>query len=303
MARKVTPSQLRSMIRQAEQKQKQAIDKYNREVRRYNQDVRRRQQKAKQAADKFNREVRAHNTRVRTNRQRIQNEINRLNRTRTTTRYTVYRSTVVSMHETYSRLETTASQRSLGPYHQEFMDLSERENANSLEAMNLVVGGDQDDDDDEVVEEDIQTSQMKGELREISPDLDARWGGALFALNPRNPDAARHFCTSAREIIVQILEVRAPDSEVLRVLPDCAKTEHGKPTRRSKVNFLLRGRSITEPVAGDFVEQDIDSVIELFEVFNKATHGSAGKYGIRQLFAIKRRVEDGIRFLSRLSRG
>ena len=47
---RVTPSQFRSILRQAQAKQKQAINKYNRDVRAYNQ-------KLKSAANKHNQEV------------------------------------------------------------------------------------------------------------------------------------------------------------------------------------------------------------------------------------------------------
>ena len=54
------------MLRQAEQKQRQAVNDYNRKVRAHNQ-------KVHQAVDNYNREVRAYNARVRANRQRLNN--------------------------------------------------------------------------------------------------------------------------------------------------------------------------------------------------------------------------------------
>ena len=44
------------------------------------------------------------------------------------------------------------------------------------------------------------------------------------------------------------------------------------------------------------VESDMNNVIELFEVFNEGTHGSAGAFDLPQLQAIRKRVEDGITF-------
>lgn len=49
MARRVTPLQYRSMVRQAEAKQRQAINKFNQDVHRHNQ-------KVKSAVDRYNRE-------------------------------------------------------------------------------------------------------------------------------------------------------------------------------------------------------------------------------------------------------
>ena len=50
----------------------------------------------------------------------------------------------------------------------------------------------------------------------------------------------------------------------------------------------------------DFVENDMKNVVELFEVFNEGTHGTAGTFDLGQLRAVRKRVEDGIMFLSRI---
>ena len=68
---------------------------------------------------------------------------------------------------------------------------------------------------------------MTSELASFSMDLVSRWTGALFALNPTNPDAARHFCTSAREVLTSILDIAAPDSAVLEASPNCELTPQG----------------------------------------------------------------------------
>ena len=52
MARRVTPAQLRSMVWQVQTKQKQAIEKYNREVRAHDQNV-------KTAINKYSQEATA----------------------------------------------------------------------------------------------------------------------------------------------------------------------------------------------------------------------------------------------------
>ncbi|MFZ4440298.1 MAG: hypothetical protein ACOYOS_17880 [Syntrophales bacterium] len=137
-------------------------------------------------------------------------------------------------------------------------------------------------------------------MRRISNDLDDRWRGAVFALNPRNPDAARHFCTSAREIMTQILETKAPDTVVIEAMPDCARTEQGKPTRRAKVKFFLHRKGMVAEALEEFVEQDMQNIVELFGIFNDGTHGSAGTFDMRTLSVIRKRVEEGIFFLSRL---
>jgi len=290
MAKRYSTSQIRNKIRRAQQKQRQAINKYNQAVRRYNRE-------RKNAVNKYNRDVRAHNARVRANRQRIKNELARLSRQSTTTataRYVVYRTSVETLHKSYARLEHYADSQQLDSRYNRVLDLSERETANSLEVTNRILG---DENAGDTPAEDLENAELLDGLRMISPDLDDRWNGAVFALNPRNPDAARHFCTSAREIITEILEIEAPDTDVFARLPTCSKTDRGNPTRRSKIRYLLHRQGMTEGTLEEFVENDMENVVQLFRIFNVGTHGSAGAFDFPQLNAIKQRVEDSIMFL------
>ncbi len=296
MAQRYSASQIRSKIRQAQQKQRQTINKYNQSVQRYNQGV-------KNAVNKYNQAVRAHNSRVRANRQRIKNELARLSRqstTTVTTRYVVYRTSVETLHTSYTRLENYADSQQLDPIYNRIIDLSERETANSLEVTNRILG---DENAGDTPAEELENSELLDGLHEISADLDDRWKGAVFALNPRNPDAARHFCTSSREIITQILEIKAPDADVFALIPNCDKTERGNPTRRSKIRYFLHRQGMAEETLEEFIENDMENIVQLFRIFNDATHGSAGTFDLAQLNAIKKRVEDGIMFLTEIVRG
>lgn len=284
------PSQFRSKLRQLQQKQKQEIDRYNRAAREANR-------KIKRSIDQYNQEVRAHNSRVLAAKQRIRAALNRFSSQATTNRYLVFRTSVHTFHESYVRLANRMTTKRFGEDHDIILNLSKNEAANSLEVFNLLENQELDTD---ISVDDLQTVQMADELRKISPDLDDRWKGAVYSLNPKNPDAARHFCTSSREIFTQILEIKAPDNEVLNAFPDCDRTERGNPTRREKIRFLLHKKGIGEDTLEDFVEQDMDNTVQLFVVLNEGTHGFAGKFNMRQLSSIKQRVEDGILFLSKL---
>lgn len=293
MARRYSASQIRNKIRQAQQKQRQAINKYNQAARRYNQGV-------KNAVNKYNQAACAHNARVRANRQRIKNELARLTRqstTTTTTRHVVYRTSVETLHESYTRLENYADSQPLDPRYNRVLDLSERETANSLEVTNRILG---DKNAGDTLADELENGELLDGLRKICPDLDDRWKGAVYALNPQNPDAARHFCTSAREIITQILQIKAPDADVFALLPTCDKTERGNPTRRSKIWYFLHRQGMAKDALEEFVENDMENIVQLFRIFNDATHGSAGTFDLVQLNAIKKRVEDGIMFLTEI---
>lgn len=294
MVRRMTPSQFKSYIQQVESRQRQAVDRYNQKVRDHNRKVR-------TAIDKYNREVRSHNVRVRADRQRLVNALLTLNRrttiTTTVTRYVSFRTSVDTLHRAYESLEQTPQSAEPSDFQNRLLDLSERENANSLEVMNALLNEDASvvTPGDDLVR--LQQTKVDAELREMSGDLESRWKGALFSLHPRNPDASRHFCTSAREIFTSILDSRAPDDVVRRSVPNCPLTDEGRPTRRAKIHFALMQKGAATETLEDFVQVDIDNILELFSVFNDGTHGSAGRFQFEQLLAIKTRVEDGIAFL------
>jgi len=286
--RRISPAQLRSQLRQAQNKQRQAITKFNQAVRRYNQGV-------KTAVNRYNQEVRAHNARVRAHRQRVRQELARLNSRSSSTRYTTFRVSVQTVHDAYVRYEAQVGAEPEDARHAAILDLAEREDANSLAVMNALLDEERDTDEDS---EALRETQIADELRMISGDLDARWRGAVYALSPKNPDAARHFCTSARAVFVQMLELQAPDREVLSAMPSCETTQAGQPTRRSKIRYVLSKKGLAVESLEDFVQRDVENVLELFGVFNSGTHGPAGRYDLRKLTAIKTRVEEGLLFLS-----
>lgn len=291
MRKRINLSQFRSKIRQAQAKQRQAINRYNQKVRAYNQAVR----NLKASLERYNREVRAYNSRQRQNRHRLQAELNRLQRQRSTA-YASLRTSASKLQTTYVRLEAEAEARDLTPAENFFLDQSEREAANSAELLNVLLSKDEGDTDF-----DLQATSITDEIAVISEELDSRWRGALFSLSPRNPEASRHFCSSAREIFAEILSLTAPDDAVFEAMPDCARTERGNATRRSKISFLLSKKGIRLSEAAEFADQDIGNVMELFELLNAGTHGEAGRYSLQSLAAIKGRVEDGLVFLSRLA--
>ena len=293
MARRVSISQLRSKLRQAQAKRKQAIDRHNREARARNQKVKSAVAKYDQAVNRYNSEVRTHNSRVRANRNRLRHEFEKLARSASRRVYTTFRTSVEDVHRTYVQLESAAETSRYDGRFNEVLDLSEREAANNASVMNAMLGNAEGVDG----HESIQSTALDPILQLIGTDLPERWHGALFSLNPSNPDAARHFCTSARELLSKILDSRAPDRLVLAEMPTCEKMPNGSPTRRSKIRFFLQRSNMAERALEDFVEEDMKNVLQLFREFNDGTHGAAGRFSLDQLSAIKRRVEHAVEFL------
>ena len=288
MATRFNASQLRSKMNQAISKQKQAVRKYNDSVRKLNQD-------RKRAISNYNQAVRRFNAAQRSRQQKIQSALTQLSQRPVVQSYSVMTASTHLLGEACLRLEGHASAATSPGQERFLIDLPQQETANSIDVMNVLTG-------QGIVAPPAGTvlgsTAIEGELSKIAPDLDDRWRGAVFSLNPNNPDASRHFCTSSREIFDQILVLTAPDSDVLAVNPNCQLTEKGDPTRREKIHYLLRRRGLDVDALEDFVEKDVQNIIELFNVFNRATHGAAGRFNLAELLTIKKRVEDGILFVA-----
>jgi hypothetical protein len=275
------------MIRKAEREQRQAVNRYNRDVDKYNAAVR----QQKREIDAYNRKAKAHNARVRRDRQRLINELKRLERQASTERYVPVQASVRVLNQAYERVDVASE--SWSGTGVALADLAETETANSVATANSLLG-----DEAQVQGETVITD----ELRVISSDLDQRWQGALFSLDSRNPDAARHFCTSSREILTRVIDLEAPDDVVLEAVPDCETLDDGTPIRRAKIGYLLSKSGADYESLRDFVETDVDDVMKLFRVFNDATHGDAGVFDLNALRALKQRVEGAIQFLSAIVR-
>lgn len=300
MVRRMTPAQYNSWAKQENARRKRAIQAHNAEVKRVNKHnervVRDHNRKVdahnKKSVDDYNRRVRAHNDRRR-------REIARLNST-LSVRYTTHRKSVVTLTESFNRLEAEASTTRWSGS-EELFDLSESETANSVGALNSLLAEPTDEPATTAEVAVLRATAITTELAAFEADLDARWRGALFSLHPENPDASRHFCTSARELLSSFLEIVAPDEEVLATDPDCPLTPNGSVSRRARVRHCLIRQGTYNSELETFVEADLNNVVSLFDEFNSGTHGDAGRFDLVALTAIKGRVEGAIQFVSRVA--
>ena len=281
MPRRLTSSQIRTRLRQAHSTRQQAIRNINTKVRQHNAKVR-------QAIDAHNREVRTYNTRIRSNRTRLQSALRRLATQTIEVRYSSVHDSTVALSAAYELLDNSDADPVL-------TDLAERDTANSANLLNTLLGYSGDSPE---IERDLNNTRIAQTLARFSADLKDRWVGATFALNPNNPDASRHFCTSAREIVAGILNAKAPDADVLARLPSCPLTEQGTPTRLAKVQYCLNRSGKSHVVLESFIDTNIRDLTLLFKDLNSGTHGPAGIFTLTQLSAIKTRVEDAIEFVT-----
>jgi Predicted pPIWI-associating nuclease len=300
MLRRMTPAQYNAWVRQENARRQRALDAYDAEVKRVNAHNQR------VVAD-HNRKVDAHirrvgndyNQRVRAHNDRLRREVARLNSS-SGTRHLTYRASVTILRQSFSRLETAADSATWAGS-DDLLELSESETANSVATLNALLADDRANpvQDDEIAA--LRGTVISDELQILNPDLDARWRGALFALHPQNPDASRHFCTSAREMLSTLLESVAPDDEVVAADPSCDRTPQGSVSRRARIRHCLNRRGGFDEALESFIEADLDNVISLFDDFNSGTHGEAGRFDLGRLTAIKLRVEGAIQFVSRIA--
>lgn len=331
MVQRMTPAQFQAWLRQEEQRRRNEINRYNQAVRQhnqkvdqqirahndavrrhnqeverqarsrndavnaYNREVSRYNQQLKRAIDQHNQKVRSHNARVRSDSEALKRQVNALRSRPTEVRYVTVQTSTYDLYDQLQRIDqtpTSSSERNI------LVELSERESRNSLNVMDALLS---DTATENSILSDQEDTSIVECLQALSEDLCNRWKGAVFSLNPANPDAARHFCTSVREVFTEILERTAPDSDVITSDPNCQRTQQGKPTRKAKIVYLLRQKGINDEAMGNFIDVDIKNIVDLFYVFNEATHGAAGKHAFGKLQAIKRRVEDGIMFLANIA--
>ena len=275
----------RMKISQLNSKMKQIQNKTNQQLKRIQRDTER------QIKKETTKMINDYKKNIRKNYQKLQKELNRFNNSQhMTTKYTI---SVRNLNSSYEKVNATYNQLNSTTKEKEIFDYIEQENVNNLTVANALISSEAEDD----IDTELQDNVIGNQLKKLSDDLNNRWLGAIFALNPHNPDATRHFCSFTREIFTEIFDKYAKDKEVFSVFPDCDKTDRGNATRKSKIKYFLYKKGIDIKNATEFIDNDIDNILELYHILSDGTHGEAGRYSIIQLKAIKKRVEDGINFL------
>ena len=200
MAKKINISQFRSQM-----------NKIQREVKKV-------ERQFKQEINNYNRAVRNYNSNVRSNQNKIQREFNRMEYTYIiNTNYYVLTKLV---HDVYTEINNSYDD---GYIDEEIFNAIENEDANNLELSNVVLNN----NEVENLDIELDESKISKKLVKISTDLDNRWKGALFSLNPNNPEATRHFCTSTREILKVLIDDNIKDKDVIDNNLQCKKTNYG----------------------------------------------------------------------------
>jgi len=296
MAKRISSTKLNQAIN----KYNQAVRKYNTTVKKsvsdYNQAVRKHNTQIKKNITTYNQAVRKFNSDQRIRRQRLNQAIASFNSTKNVPKASsIYTNSVERLERSYTDLDVNNQTNQIDS--NIFVDYPIQETQNSLELYNSLNEYYQENFDGTV--ENLQDSYICEELSTISQDLGYRWRGALYSLNPINPDASRHFCTSVREIFTLILDIKAPDEIVFKTFPNC-DLYNSSPTRRTKIKYILTQRSIYSEELINFVDADVDEILSLFRTLNDGTHGDSGKFNTSQLNLLKRRTEDALAYIIEL---
>ena len=242
----------------------------------------------KQGINNYNRAVRQYKSNVRSNQNKIQRELNRMKFT-----YTVNTNYYVStklIHDVYIKINDSYDN---GYVDENIFNAIENEDANNLELSNVVLNN----DEVENFDIEIDKSNISAKLVKISSDLDDRWKGALFSLNPNNPEAARHFCTSTREILKVLIDDGIKDKDVVDSNPKCEKTNYGTPTRKEKIKYAMNKKGINNELIIEFTDNNIENIVSLINELSNGTHGHSNKYSLNQLKSFKKRFENSINFV------
>jgi hypothetical protein len=148
------------------------------------------------------------------------------------------------------------------------------------------------------LEKDIQqeTANILEELLgRLNVELIIPLHGARQSLASTNPDKVRHLATSLRELFTHVLHALSPDDKVKSWSNFPEHYQNGKPTRRARLLYICR--SLNHDPFSDFLEKDIDAVLEFIKLFQRGTHEIIPTYTDFHLKMMLVRMESALRFL------
>jgi hypothetical protein len=129
--------------------------------------------------------------------------------------------------------------------------------------------------------------RLESALAEVDPRFPRMWLGAVSALRSENPEKVRHFSTSCRELLTQLVHQFAPDGEIHQWTSD---PEHfgpnQRPTRKARLFYICRFYRGSSKLAS-FTENDIHDVLELFNHYQRGVHSVATGFSEDEIDALE----------------
>ncbi len=148
----------------------------------------------------------------------------------------------------------------------------------------------------DVFSDDVGITEL---FERVDPVYATMYSGAVDALATENPERVRHVLSTLRELASHLLRDLAPYESLtawIDDLGDASMLHEGKPTRRSKVLFILKDVS-DEPLS-EFVEQDAKVFTKLYGLYDRL-HQKQIAVNDKQLRAIVAKTESFWRYLLR----
>lgn len=136
---------------------------------------------------------------------------------------------------------------------------------------------------------------LERNLPRIHSDLFNLWDGANQALTSPNPDRVRHFCSSFRELMTNVLHHLSPDDGVKKWSSNPSFYRDGRPTREARLMYICR--DINMGPFQKFVQKDVAATIEFIDLFHEGTHKIKSSFTEEQLLALKAKAESTLAFL------
>jgi len=131
-------------------------------------------------------------------------------------------------------------------------------------------------------------------LNDLNPQLPVLLLGARTVIETQHADYVRHFATSLRELLTQVLHLLAPDDHLRAWSTDPSDYHNGRPTRRARIRYITRN---VHDFFGGFLITDVDAVLEFLDAFQKGTHALQPGFTPTDVLDLKIRMEGLLRLL------
>ena len=136
---------------------------------------------------------------------------------------------------------------------------------------------------------------LERNLPRIDSALFRLWAGANQALTSDNPDRVRHFSTSVRELMTNVLHHLSPDDKVKQWSSNPNFYKDGRPIREARLMYICR--DINVGPFQKFVQMDVATTTEFINLFHEGTHKIKSSFTEKQLLALKAKAESTLNFL------
>lgn len=158
----------------------------------------------------------------------------------------------------------------------------------NLDYYDLEIYEETEEDYTEIIDENSSLADRK--IETVNKDWLILLKGAEYSLLSKNPDKVRHTITSLRELMTQILHHFAPDSEVKKEFTDPKYYHNGRPTRRTRLQFILN-KKYQNATLLEVIDADITACLALFDLYQEGTHKIVSTIGDDELLFILKRTK------------